>query len=29
MYAAFIQIDGVVVIVKHLLPRDHEMSLTW
>ena len=29
MYAAFIQIDGVVVIVKQNLPHDHEMSLTW
>ena len=29
MYAAFIQIDGVVVIVKQNLLLYHEMSLTW
>lgn len=27
MYATFIQIGGVVVIVKRNLPNDHEMSL--
>ena len=29
MYAAFIQTDGVVVIVKQNLLYAHEMSLTW
>ena len=29
MYAAFMQIDGVVVIVKQNLPLDYEMSLAW